>query len=164
MIVGRQGLTLAFLAFLSSIGGPVLVIKSLRANAGEAVKEAHLPRQASEKEKTVATTQSKFFCNTRALTAAERARHAQLGEKMDAARKAVVETEKGYEFQYTPGRISIGELAEWVAEESKCCPFFDFHIDLEEHGHLLCLRLTGEEGVKAFIRAEFSEAWPAPQR
>jgi hypothetical protein len=26
---------------------------------------------------------------------------------------------------------------------------------LEEGGGLLCLRLTGEEGIKAFIRAEF---------
>jgi hypothetical protein len=42
-----------------------------------------------------------------------------------------------------------------VVAESKCCPFFDFHIDLEETGNLLCLRLTGEEGIKAFIRTEF---------
>jgi len=33
-------------------------------------------------------------------------------------------------------------------------PFFDFHIDVEREGKLLCLRLTGEEGIKAFIRAE----------
>src|SRR6266404_5791229 len=39
--------------------------------------------------------------------------------------------------------------------QSKCCPFFDFHIDLEGEGKLVCLRLTGEEGIKAFIRAEF---------
>ena len=40
--------------------------------------------------------------------------------------------------------------------ESRCCPFFDFHIDLENQGKLICLRLTGEEGIKAFIRAEFA--------
>lgn len=33
--------------------------------------------------------------------------------------------------------------------------FFDFHIDLEREGKLLCLRLTGEEGIKSFIRSEF---------
>ena len=49
----------------------------------------------------------------------------------------------------------LAELAEWVGAESKCCPFFDFHIDVEREGKLLCLRLTGEEGIKAFIRAEF---------
>jgi hypothetical protein len=106
-------------------------------------------------EKQVATTQSKFHCNIKALTPDERAHHRQLGEKLTAARKEIVETEKGYEFQYSPADISLAELAEWVGAESKCCPFFDFHIDVEREGKLLCLRLTGEEGIKAFIRAEF---------
>jgi hypothetical protein len=102
-----------------------------------------------------ATVQSKFYCNIKALTPEERARHKQLSEKLMAARKETVETEKGYEFQYSPSDVSLAELAQWVAAESKCCPFFDFHIDLEREGKLVCLRLTGEEGIKAFIRAEF---------
>jgi hypothetical protein len=102
-----------------------------------------------------ATVQSKFYCNIKALTPEERARHKQLTEKLMAARKEIGETEKGYEFQYDPADVSVAELARWVAAESKCCPFFDFHIDLEREGKLACLRLTGEEGVKAFIRAEF---------
>jgi hypothetical protein len=106
-------------------------------------------------EKQVATTQGKFYCNSKALTPEERARHKQLSEKLMAAKKGIVETAKGYEFQFSPKSVSLAELAEWVSAESKCCPFFDFHIDLEEEGSLLCLRLTGEEGIKAFIRAEF---------
>ena len=105
-------------------------------------------------EKQVTTTQSKFYCNIKALTPEERARHKQLGEKLNAVRKEIVEAEKGYEFQYSPADVSLAELAEWVGAESKCCPFFDFHIDVEHEGKLLCLRLTGEEGIKAFIRAE----------
>jgi hypothetical protein len=108
-----------------------------------------------EAERQVATVQSKFYCNIKALTPDERAHHKQLREKLTAARKEIVETEKGYEFQYSPADVSLAELAEWVGAESKCCPFFDFHIDLEREGKLLCLRLTGEEGIKAFIRAEF---------
>src|SRR5713226_7245930 len=115
--------------------------------------------QGSEKiaraERQVATVQSKFYCNIKALTPEERARHRQLTEKRMAAQKEIVETTKGLEFQYSPADASLAELAEWVAAESKCCPFFDFHIDLEREGKLLCLRLTGEEGIKAFIRAEF---------
>jgi len=108
-----------------------------------------------EGQRQVATTQSKFYCNIKALTPEERARHKQLSEKLNAQRKEIVETEKGYEFQYSPADISLAELAEWVGAESKCCPFFDFHMDLEHEGKLLCLRLEGEEGIKAFIRAEF---------
>jgi len=106
-------------------------------------------------EKQVTTVQSKFYCNIKALTAEERARHKSLTEKLMAVRKEIVETEKGYEFQYRPTDVSLAELAAWVSAESKCCPFFDFHIDLEREGKLACLRLTGEEGIKAFIRAEF---------
>jgi hypothetical protein len=52
-----------------------------------------------------------------------------------------------YEFQYSLPDVSVAELSEWVAAESKCCPFFDFHVDLERQGSLLCLRLTGETMV-----------------
>ena len=102
--------------------------------------------------------QGKFYCNSKALSPAERAHHKQLTAKLMSVQKEVVETEKGYEFQYSPAEISLSELADWVAAEGKCCPFFDFHIDLEREGKLLCLRLTGPEGVKAFIRSEFQVA------
>ena len=67
----------------------------------------------------------------------------------------MAETEKGYEFQYAPEDVSVAEVAEWVEAESKCCPFFDFHIDLEKQGRLVCLRLTGGANIKVFIRSEF---------
>ena len=109
----------------------------------------------TSKENQMTTTQSKFFCNIKALTPEERAHHKQLGDKLMAARKEIVEMPNGYEFQFSPHDVSLAELAEWVAAESKCCPFFDFHIDLEREGKWACLRLTGEEGIKAFIKAEF---------
>ena len=104
------------------------------------------------------TTQSKFYCNIKALTPEERADLKQLGDKLIATRREIVEIPKGYEFQFSPKDVTVAELADWVTMESKCCPFFDFHIDLENEGKLICLRLTGEEGIKAFIRAEFQLA------
>jgi hypothetical protein len=100
-------------------------------------------------------TQSKFYCNMKALNPTERARHKLLTDLLVSQRTRVVETEKGDEFQYSPSTVSLAELTEWVAAESKCCPFFDFHIDLENEGTLLCLRLTGAKGVKDFARSEF---------
>jgi hypothetical protein len=98
---------------------------------------------------------SKFYCNTKALNPTERAQHQQLTAKLIAARKEIVETPRGYEFQYSPSDVSVTEVAGWVTTEAKCCPFFNFHIDLEREGNLVCLGLTGEEGIKAFIRTEF---------
>jgi hypothetical protein len=123
---------------------------------GGAVLEAaqSLPVAAGV-EQHEGSAQGKFYCKIAALTPAERARHKEMTRKLITARDAVVETPKGYEFQFTPENVSVAELAEWVVAESKCCPFFYFHIDLERGGKLVCLGLTGPEGVKAFIRAEF---------
>jgi hypothetical protein len=114
----------------------------------------HAQRGAQTEQKS--TRQAGLYCNVKALTASERERHKKLTEKLMTSRSDTVETDKGYEFQYSPAKVSVAEVAEWVEMESKCCPFFDFHIDLEQEGQLVCLRLTGREGIKAFIRAEFS--------
>ena len=133
------------------VGGVIL--------AGLALGGATLPAPGSGAtsriEGQTTETQSKFYCSTKALNPAERTRLKELGEKLRSQRKDLVETEKGYEFQYSPAELSLGEIVDWVSLESKCCPFYDFHIDLEKEGSLLCLRLTGEQGVKEFIRTEF---------
>ena len=97
----------------------------------------------------------RYYCNTGALSVLERKRHQQMTGKLITLRRQVVETDGGYEFQFSPSDVSLAELADWTSVEARCCPFFDFHLDLERAGQLLCLRLTGEEGVKPFIRAEF---------
>jgi hypothetical protein len=127
---------------------------SVIASSAVAVQAKALP-SAAKKEERVMTTDSKFYCNIKALNPTERAHQKQLTDKLIAARKEIVESEHGYEFQFNPHTVSIGELADWVVAESRCCPFFDFHIDLEREGSLLCLRLTGADGIKAFIRSEF---------
>jgi hypothetical protein len=137
--IETAGWRLAAVALALAIGG-VAAVSRVR----QEVRESKVPE-----------IKGKFYCNVKALTPAEWARHREVSEKMLAARTAIVETEKGYELQFNPDKISVGEVAEWVTRESKCCPFFDFHIDLENRGTLICLRLTGEEGVKAFIRNEF---------
>jgi hypothetical protein len=139
----------------SKKGGAIATLALWIGGSGATGLAAQNSSIAVQLERQVATVQDKFYCSIKALTPEERARHKQLSEKLMAARKEIVETEKGYEFQFSPTDVSLAELAEWVAAESKCCPFFDFHIDLEREGKLACLRLTGEEGVKAFVRAEF---------
>jgi hypothetical protein len=101
---------------------------------------ANKSHQTEREDHRSMTTESKFFCNINALAPGERARHKQLTEKLISSRREIVETEKGYEFQFNPSVV---------------CPFFDFHIDLEREGTLVCLRLTGDQGIKHFIESEF---------
>ncbi len=112
--------------------------------------------RGTQRQQQPVASQNKFYCNVRALTPIERTHHKELTVKLLEERKESVETPTGYEFQFNPKSVSLAELADWVAAESKCCSFLDFHIDVEAEGNLLCLRLTGAEGVKPFIRSEFA--------
>jgi hypothetical protein len=97
-----------------------------------------------------------FYCNMGALNPAERARHKALTDKLLKMRRRTVELANAYEFEFRTAEVTVGELADWVASESKCCPFFDFQINLQNGGAVLTLRLAGAEGINAFIHAEFA--------
>ena len=50
----------------------------------------------------------------------------------------------------------IAKLSEFISLEKLCCPFLKFVIEVEAEGGPVWLRLTGREGVKAFIREEIN--------
>ncbi len=136
-----------------SIGRRIGVLAVALSIAGAAAGRG-LPKQDG-KDSGATKVEGKFYCNIKALSLQERARLKELTQRLLAARTDTIETEKGYEFQYSPDKVSIAEVGEWVVLESKCCSFLDFHIDLENQGKLVCLRLTGAEGAKAFLRSDF---------
>jgi hypothetical protein len=131
------------------LGAVVVALSIAGAAAGR-----NLPKQEG-KDGAAVKAEGKFYCNVKALSLQERARLKELTARLLASRIDTIEIEKGYEFQYSPEKVSIAEVGEWVVLESKCCSFFDFHIDLENQGKLVCLRLTGSDGIKAFIRSDF---------
>lgn len=126
---------------------------AMAARGGNA--EAQQPAAQPDPQPATTTSISAFHCNMNALSVAERKSHERLTTKLIAMHTQIVETAKGYEFQFDPKAVSMEELAKWAVAEAKCCPFFDFHIDVENQGTLACLRLTGAEGIKAFIQTEF---------
>jgi hypothetical protein len=87
-----------------------------------------------------------------ALTAEQRARHAAMTRRL-LQHATRTELEDGHLFTLDRAHISVAELAEWVADESRCCPAVDFHVELPAFG-ALTLRLDGGADVKAFIAAE----------
>jgi hypothetical protein len=99
--------------------------------------------------------ESRFYCNTSAFKPEEGARHKEMTDKLVSSWKSFVETKDGYKFFFSSTKVTIAELNEWASNERKCCPFFAFHIDSEREGSVLCLQLSGDEGVKPFIRSEF---------
>jgi hypothetical protein len=128
----------------------VVVVNGLSADAHQ---QSTAP--AVKLESKAPTNQTGFYCNLKALNPAERERLHQLTEKIKMARTETKELPDGYAFRLQTEQVSIGELAEYVSSERKCCPFFDFEIELQHDGGPLWLKLRGKEGVKEFMRHEF---------
>lgn len=98
---------------------------------------------------------SPFFCNTMALSPAERKRHFdELGPKLRSLRKGVRELKDGYEFEFPADTATYQLLTEWAIQERLCCPFFDINLRLEPENGPIWLSLTGRPGTKEFIKVD----------
>ena len=94
-----------------------------------------------------------FACNMKALTKGERATHQKVSRALFEAIEERQELANGFAFRLPPATLT--KTAQWVSLERKCCPFFNFELDLEKDDGPLWLRVTGSEGIKPFILAEF---------
>jgi len=103
------------------------------------------------------TEQSPLYCDLNALTDAERQKHVALSEKMFTALETVKELPDGYAFRLPATAEMLQAAATFIARERKCCPFYDFTLEVEREGGPLWLRLTGRQGVKEFIQAEMAQ-------
>jgi hypothetical protein len=101
-------------------------------------------------------------CNLNAISRGERPRHQQLTKLWQSAVLDRRELDDGYSFHIDRSIVSIDELAQWITLEHKCCPFFRFRLDLNEHAvdehDNVWMTITGVAGIKAFLAAEFPVA------
>lgn len=83
----------------------------------------------------VATQQSPFFCNVKALSPAARTRHFdELGPALRSLKTGVRELPNGYAFQFPADPATVALVAEWAAGERACCPFFDIDLRFDREG------------------------------
>lgn len=101
-----------------------------------------------------------FACNMSALSREERARHSELCKLLRSSLLAVRELANGYEFEFPLLPANYRALTELTPLERACCPFFTISIVLNQDDKLIW-QLTGGEGVKEFIRMEFSRWFQA---
>lgn len=97
-----------------------------------------------------------------ALSGEQRARHHELAVLLQSSLRAIHELADGYEFEFAWGSDIYDALAEITPLEHACCPFFDIGIRIETDSSKLYWRLTGREGIKPFIRAEFGSWFKRP--
>jgi hypothetical protein len=102
---------------------------------------------------------SPFACIATALSPAERKQHfEEYGPRLRASLKTIRELPNGYEFAFHTDRDTYQVLSTWMFQERLCCPFFDLELRIDREGGSTWLSLTGRDGVKEFIQAEF-EPW-----
>jgi hypothetical protein len=116
---------------------------------------AQRPNSANPKAETP------FYCHRTALTPEQRKRQPELGKILGSSLLGIQELADGFEFEFSYDTANYQALTEFTPLERACCPFFDISIRLEREGGKLWWGLTGREGVKQFIPAEFSP-WIKP--
>jgi hypothetical protein len=105
-------------------------------------------------------TQSPLACNLRAFNTEEHERyaHERYADLTKQLRSAVAEERElddGYALRIAAESLPPIAIAEWIALEQKCCPFFAFELRFEADGGPVWLQLSGRPGVKDFIRDKF---------
>lgn len=105
------------------------------------------------------TNPSPFACVMSALSPAERKQHfEEYGPRLRKSLKDIRELPHGYEFAFATDKETYQMLSTWMFQERLCCPFFDLALRIDREGGATWLSLTGRDGVKDFMRAEF-EPW-----
>ena len=102
---------------------------------------------------------SPFACNMSAIPPEERGQHIAAIEAVFGAVQEIRELPDGYSFRLTNETALLLRVADFIAKERLCCPFFGFALQLEPEGGALWLSLMGREGVKPFILAEIGQAF-----
>ena len=100
--------------------------------------------------------QSPIACDMSVLSPTERQAHLSTSRELFSRLQGIRELPDGYEFQLGDDPNAIIKLAEFIKLEKLCCPFLNFTIEVEAERGPVTLRLTGRDGVKAFVREEIN--------
>ena len=81
-------------------------------------------------------------------------RKAFLKEKIFNHVEKTNELENGFVFHFPEKEGVEAELMEFIAAERECCPFFEIKLHFQSYKKGINLKISGEEGVKEFLKAE----------
>lgn len=91
-------------------------------------------------------------CNLSAFSEPELARHREVTAQLQANTLTTRELPNGYSFRHPVELLPL--VAEFIARERLCCPFFTFTLHVQPDSELW-LDITGTEDAKIIIGAEF---------
>ena len=105
------------------------------------------------------TQQTPLICNMDVFTPAEREDHIRTTIQLFQSVQSIREARNGFEFMFPNPDESenMTQLAEFIFNERRCCPFLEFTLKIAPNDAPISLLLTGPEGTQEFLRAEFTE-------
>lgn len=83
--------------------------------------------------------------------------HLATSRELFSGLQAIEELSDGYAVRLADDPGAIVKASEFIVLEKLCCPFLNFALEVTSESGPVWLRLTGREGVKAFIREEINE-------
>ena len=120
---------------------PLLMIMGIVANA----QDDDCTGSCCKKETT-------FKCN---LTTPElRERKATVIADLKKMVKKKKELKNGYAYKFSGSDDVVAKLNEFIKTEKECCDFFSFNLTISSDKSTAWLEITGEKGVKEFIKTE----------
>lgn len=101
------------------------------------------------------TQEPALACVPSAIPAAERTAHFELARHL-FMRRAIerLALPQGYAFRFDSSEFE--DVARFVTNERKCCPFLTFEVELAAQSGPLWLRMTGPEGTREILDAELN--------
>ena len=92
-------------------------------------------------------------CFPGAIPESERAAHFALLTKLfTSATRAKSEIPNGYAYRFDAS--AFDDLARWITNERRCCPFLTFSVALGPDDGPITLHLTGPDDTREFLDAE----------
>ena len=94
-----------------------------------------------------------YSCNMSAMTQEELTHYQELANGLKSSVQEIKELKNGFAFKLPAD--AVVSTSQWINYERKCCPFFDFELEIAKDSGPVWLRITGDKGIKDFIRTEF---------
>ena len=92
-------------------------------------------------------------CDFTVMDTEQRERYRALRRRLSKDLHEARELEDGYAFRHSSEAEVLIALAEYVALERLCCPFFDFAIEVGRDGGEVWLKMTGGQEAKRILQA-----------
>lgn len=96
-----------------------------------------------------------IMCDLTAIPAGERDAHiARAASLVFETYEQQQELPDGFAWRFSAEQYE--EVAAYVANERRCCPFFTFTLEVGPAGGPVWLRVTGDAAVKAYLQSELA--------